>query len=334
MKNIIYLLFVVELISCNSPLDKSIFEPFPVEDLEYSIEKDSLFKNTYEYIVYVRDTIMKSDMEKVKFANLTYEQIHKYALFSSDVTYFKLINEGIEKEWAEKYGIYEKQVDSVSNYWKKYKQENSVEQYVKIELVEIDKEYYNYGNDVSCVNFGFRLTPLKGKIEEVRFGYSIEAKTSEKEKNDIYSFLYSSLNNNWCRSTRPFSKPTIRYWYAGNSNENILKYKTLNTFLMDYNIHIEVDKIRKDGQNISNDDLIIPKEIVYYWEYENKDQEYLRDLYFDDVVKEILNKEYMNKYEYRSQEIDKILKDKYPLTFEFVKLPQKKNIKNYMQYFI
>ena len=321
MNKIIYLIFAVGLISCNSPLDKSIFEPLTVEDLKQSIDKDSLFKDTYEYIVYVRDTVMKSDLEKVKFADLTYEQIHEFALFSADTTYFKPITERIEKEWTEKYGIYDEQVDSVSNYWKRIKKENSIEQYVKIELVEIDKEYYSYNNGVRNVNLGFRLTPLKGRIEQVRFGYSIEAKINEKENDDIYSSLYSSLDKNWCRSTSPFSKPIVRYWEADYTNEKILKNKTIKTFLRDYNIHIEVDKIRKDGKNMSNDDLNIPKAVENHWEYENR-EEYLQDLYFDDIVKDVLNKEYMKEYEYRSQEVDKILKEKYPLIFEFVRLPQ------------
>ena len=324
MRKFIYFLFTIGLISCNSPLDKSIFEPLSVEDLKHSIDMDSLFKNTYEYIVYVRDTVLKSDIEKVKFADLTYEQIHEFALFSSDTNYFKPINERIEKEWTDKYGIYKEQVDSVSNYWRKYKEENSIEQYVKIELVEIDKEYYSYDHDVRNVNLGFRLTPLKGKIEQLRFGYSIEAKINEKEKDDIYSSLYSSLDKNWCRTTDPFSRPVVRYWEADYTNEKILKYKTLQTFLRDYNIHIEVDKIRKNGKNMSNDDLNIPKAIEHHWEYENREEEFLRDLYFDDVVKEVLNKEYISKYEYRNQEIDKILKEKYPLVFEFVRLPQNK----------
>lgn len=322
MKRIIYLLFAVALFSCNSPLDKSIFEPLSVEELKKSIEKDSLFKNTYEYIVYVRDTVLKSDMEKVKFADLTYERIQDFAEFSSDTTYFKPINERIEKEWKEKYGIYKDKVDSISNYWKKYKEENSIEQYVKVELVEIDKEYYSYSNDIRNVNLGFRLTPLKGKIEQIRFGYSIEAKINEKDKEDIYSSIYSSLDKSWCLTTSPFSRPVVRYWEANYTNEKILKYKTLETFLRDYNIYIEIDEIRKDGKNLSNDDLNIPEALENHWKYENK--EYLQDLYFGDVVKEVLHKEYMKEYEYRSQEIDKILKEKDPLVFEFIKLPMNK----------
>lgn len=322
MKKILLLFIAVGLLSCNSHLDKPIFEPLTVNELKESIDKDSLFKNTYEYIVYVRDTILKTDMEKVKFADLTYEQVFDFAKFSSDTVYFKPINERIEKEWNEKYGIYLQKVDSISNYWKKYKEENSLEQYVKVELARIDKEYYSYSGGIRNVNLGFRLTPLKGKIDQIRFGYKIEAKINEKDEEDRYSSIYSSLDKSWCLTTSPFSKPVVRYWEASYSNEKILKSKTLETFNRDYNIYIEVDEIRKDGINMSNDDLNIPKSVTNHWEYENK--EYLEDLYVDDIIEEVLGKEYMSEYDYRSQEIDKILKEKYPLVYEFIKAPMKK----------
>jgi len=180
MRKVIFLFLVIGLFSCNTTLDKSIFESLSVEELKVAIEKDSLFKNTYEYILYVRDTVIKSDIEKLKFSDLTYKRVHNFLKFTSDTAYFNPITERIEKEWQEKYGIYKHKVDSVSDFWKKYKQENSIEQYVKIELVAIDKEYYSYSRDIRKVNLGFRLTPLKGKIEQIIFGYSIEAKINEK----------------------------------------------------------------------------------------------------------------------------------------------------------
>lgn len=322
MKKLLLLFTAIGLFSCNSHLDKPIFEPLTVNELKESIDKDSLFKNTYEYIVYVRDTILKTDMEKVKFADLTYEQVFDFAKFSSDTVYFKPINERIEKEWNEKYGIYEQKVDSISNYWKKYKEENSLEQYVKVELAKIDKEYYSYSGGIRNVNLGFRLTPLKGKIDQIRFGYKIEAKINEKDEEDRYSSIYSALDKSWCLTTSPFTKPVVRYWEASYSNEKILKSKTLETFNRDYNIYIEVDEIRKDGVNMSNDDLNIPESVTNHWEYENK--EYLKDLYVDNIIEEVLGKEYMSEYDYRNQEIDKILKEKYPLVYEFIKAPMKK----------
>lgn len=325
MKRILLLLTAIGLSSCNSHLDKPIFEPLTVNELKESIDNNSLFKNTYEYIVYVRDTILKTDMEKVKFADLTYEQVFDFVTFSADTVYFRPINERIEKEWNEKYGIYEQKIDSISEYWKKYKEENSLEQFVQVELARIDKEYYSYSGGIRNVNLGFRLTPLKGKIDQLRFGYRIEAKINEKDKEDTYSSIYSALDKSWCLTTSPFSNPVIRYWEANYTNEKIFKSKTIETFNRDYNIYVEVDEIRKDGVNISNDDLNIPESISDYWKYENKElgNDYLYfgdNPYTEDIVSEILHKKYMNKFDYQNQEINKVLKERDSLAYEFKEL--------------
>lgn len=325
MKNVLLFFTAIMLVSCNDQLDRSIFEPLTVNELKEAIDQDLLFKNTYEYITFVRDSFLESDMEKVKFADLTYERILEFARYSSDTAYFKPINERIKKEWNESYGIYLKKADSISSYWKKYRDENSLSQYVTIELVRIDKEYFSYSGGIRNVNLGFKLTPLKGKIDQLRFGYRIGAKINEKEDKDedVFSSIYSVLDFSWCLMTTPFSKPIVRYWEANYSNENILKSKTLETFKRDYNIYIKVDEIRKDGVNISEDDLDIPESVLNHWEYENR--EFLNDLYVDDIIEEVLGKEYISENKFRSQEIDKILKEKDSLVFEFIRAPMKRN---------
>lgn len=320
MKKLFLLIFATSLLGCNGQLDKTIFEPMTVSELKKSIDNDSLFKNTYEYIQFVRDTILKSDISKAKFANLTYRKVHEFVQFSNDTNYFKPINERIKVEWERKYGKYLSKVDSISSYWKKIKAENSLEQYVKVELIEIEKEYYNSIGEIKNINLSFRLTPLKGRIDQVRFGYKIEEKINEENKtNSLYSAL-SPLGKTWYLTTDPFSKPVVRYWEANYSDEKILANKTIETLFRDYNVHIEVDEIRKDGKNMSDDNLNIPKSVSKHWEYEH--DEYLKELYVKDIVKELLNKQYVYKYEYRSQEVDKILKEKDELLFEFLKLPE------------
>ena len=319
---VLLFLIITLLYSCNGPLDKSIFEQLKVEDLKKSIDKDSLFESTYKSIVYIRDSVLKSDVEKAKFADLTYSRIHKLVKFSTDTVYFKPIRERIEKEWNKKYGVLHTKLDSVSNYWKKYRDDNSLEQYVKVELVQIDKEYYSYSYGLKNVNLGFKLTPLKGQIDQIRFGYNLEAKINEKEKN-LYESIYSSLDKSWCLTTTPFSKPTVRYWEANYSNEKILESKSIETLLRDYNVYIEIDQIRKDGKNMSNDDLKIPESIKNHWKYEN--EEYLKDLYVKDVLKEVLGIDYLPDYEYRLNEINKILKEKDALVFEFLHQTKGKN---------
>lgn len=322
MKKLVIILLTVTIYSCNSHLDKKIFEPLTVEELKKSIDKDTTFEETYKTIQFIKDSVLKTDIEKAKFADLTYNRVFKLIKFSQDTTYFKPIKERLKKEWQEKYGVLHSKVDSISKHWKKYRDENSLEQYVKVELVQIDKEYYSYSYGIKNVNLGFRLTPLKGQIDQIRFGYKLEAKINEKDEESIYESIYSSLDKSWCLTTTPFSKPTVRYWEASYTNEKILENKTIETLLRDYNIHIEIDQIRKDGKNMSNDDLKIPESVKNYWSYENN--EYLKDLYVKDVLKDILNIDYIPKYEFIFAEIDKILKEKDLLAFEFLSQMSKK----------
>jgi hypothetical protein len=323
MKKVFIILLTVTIYGCNSHLDKKIFEPLTVEEIKKSIDKDSTFQDTYETIQFIKDSVLKSDIEKAKFADLTYNRVKKLIKFSNDTTYFKPIREQLKKEWQDKYGVLHTKVDSISNYWKKYRDENSLEQYVKVELIQIDKEYYSYSYGIKNVNLGFRLTPLKGQVDQLRFGYRIDAKINEKEEDESsYLSLYSALDKSWCLTTTPFSKPTVRYWEANYTNEKILQSKTIETFFRDYNIQIEIDQLRKDGKNMSNDDLQIPKSVKYHWEYENK--EYLKDLYVKDILKDILNIEYIPDYEYISDGISKKLKDKDALAYEFLTSNRKK----------
>ncbi|MFC4632422.1 hypothetical protein ACFO3O_00770 [Dokdonia ponticola] len=323
MKKLLPLLvFTIFISSCSSPTDKKIFEKLTVEDLKTAIENDTLFKSTYQLIEFQKDSVLTTELDKVKWSDLTYSRIHELVEFANDTTLTKPLKEQFEKEWKSKYGIVAEQIDSVSVYWKKYAKENSLDQYVKVELVSLDKDYYSYSSGVRSVNLGFKLTPLKGKIEQMRFGYEIQSKLDEDNEKSEYSYLLSTMDYSWCRMSRPFSKPTTRYWEANYTNEKILESRSVKTLLRDYNVNIAVDEIRIDGKNIDRDDLGIPKSIERHWEYENK--EYLSDLYMDDVAKEVLGKNYVRNYEYRNEKMDSIYREKDKLAYEFITLKKDK----------
>ena len=308
--------------SCSNPTKKKIFEKLTVEELKSAIEKDTLFADTYKLIELKKDSVLKSELDKVKWTDLTYKRIHDFVKYVSDTTNSKPLREKFKKQWAEKYGTIESQVDSLSSYWKNFAEENSLGQYVKVELVTLDKEYYSYAGGIRDVNLGFKLTPLKGKIDQMRFGYKIESKLDEDNAENEYSSILSSLDYSWCRMSRPFSKPTTRYWEASYSNKKILESRSVKTLLRDYNLKIIVDEVRINGQNIDKDHLGIPKSIERHWEYENR--EYLTDLYINDVAKELLNKEYVKDYEFINQKFDSVYREKDKLSFEFLTLAKEK----------
>lgn len=321
MKKIVIILLLILVYNCSNHLDKSINEQLTIDELKKSMEKDSTFEEIYKTIQLIKELALRTDIEKAKFADLTYNRVIKFIKFSQDTLYFKPIRERLKEEWQEKYGVLINKVDSISNYWKKYREENSLEQYVKIELVKIDKEYYSYINEVKNIYLGFRLTPLKGQIDQLKFRYKFVYKIDNNDKLNNYTPFSSSLDNSYCSTASPFSKPTIRYWEATFTDQMILENYTLETLFKKYNLYIEIIEIQKDGKVINKDDLAIPVSVKNYWYYENNEN--LKDIYIKDILKEILKIDYISESEFISTEINKILKKKDPLAFEFLNISNK-----------
>lgn len=318
MKYIPLLLVAFLAFGCNDSLDRSIFKPLSVEELSTAIKKDSVFEKTYKFIQQIKDTVLKTDLEKAKWSDMTYARIHRFLKYLDDTTYFKPINNKIEEDWKKTYGQVLSKVDSASKYWKKIKEDNSFEQYVKIELAEISKEYYEYIGGIKNINLGFRMTPLKGKIDQIRFNYLIKAKIYENDKKSGYENVYSILDRSNCILTSPVSSSVVKYWEANYDNQKKLEGHSIESFNRDYNIFIEIQEIRKDGVNFSYDDLGIPESIENHWKYEN--DEYLSDLYVDNIAKDVLHVKYLPLYEFRSNELEKVYKKKDSLSYTFLTL--------------
>jgi hypothetical protein len=309
MKNVCLLFFIVTfaLSSCNKISDKSVSEKLSTEELSKAIKSDTLFSEFYEDVRKEVDNM--SDIKKATYNDITYRRLFKYIKYLQDTTYWKPLHEKWEKEWESEYGKYLPKADSVLNYWKQYLAENSLDKYVKIELARIDKEWYDYIGEIKEVNLGFKLTPLQGTIEQIRFNYGYKPKINGDSK-------YYEKHN--CISTSPFSSPTIRYWEVSYSDRDNFAGKNVETFLRDYNLFIEVTNIRKDGVNISTNDFNVPKEVSECLENE-KDYPFLFDLSKDELIKEMINKDYLRKWEYQSKQADVLKEKKDKLCFDFLK---------------
>lgn len=308
MKKLFLLIFGLAIIlsSCNSISDKPVSVKLDTEELSKAIKGDTLFSSFYENIRKGVDEM--DDIKKAKFNDVTYRRLFKYFKFLRDTTYWNPLSEQWGKEWEKEYGVYLPKVDSTLKYWKKYLQENSLNKYVNIELAQIDKDYYEYAGGLKEVNLGFRLTPLQGAIEQLRFNYGYKAK--------INGDKYFETHN--CISTSPFSAPTIRYWEVGYGDRDNFSGKSVEIFLRDYNLQIEITSIRKDGLNISTDDFNIPEEISDYFTNGENDT-LMRDYYKDKVLKKIIFKDYLDKWEYRSKKADVIREKENKLCFDFMK---------------
>ncbi|WP_258098660.1 hypothetical protein [Marinoscillum pacificum] len=159
---------------------------------------------------------------------------------------------------------------------------------------------------------------MKGRIDQVRFGYKIVSKLQEDD--DLLSTALGEYGMSWCRATTPFTKPVVFYWEANYKNEKLLKYMTFRELLRDYNVPVKLDEIRVGGVNMSDDDLNIPESIKKHWKYQY--HESLSDLYVSDVLKECMDLDHMSLYQYEAQQVDEIQRKHDKLCYEFFKLGQ------------
>lgn len=313
-KNFYLLLIAVLFASCNGPLNKPIVEPLTVEELRSITKEDTTFIEFYEDIQEFRQSFFSEDINQVKYGDISYKQLQKYFAYNQDTIFTKPIIEKAETEWEEKYNHYSHKVDSLSDYWKKYLAENSIASYVNIEFDHIDKDYYTYSNEIKDVNLAFKLTPLKGTIQQISFSYKIKSKLQSDEKESLYSSFFDD-NRGSCISTTPFSKPVVRYWEVNYTLEKTLKYKSNAEFKRDYDITFEVTKIRVNNKNITEDGLLIPEVMKDYFRFPY--------LYKDDVIKHFFNSEYISKWKYIRKAINDELKKKDEKCYDFVNVVSK-----------
>lgn len=265
--------------SCTDYLDKPIAEPMSVEDLRGAIKQDSAFLDFYESVQKFRKDFFSEDLNQVKYGELTYRRFYDFVNKSKDSLFTKPIFEEANKEWNSKYSIYTSKVDSVAEYWKKYDDDHSLSSYVAIDFKTLDKDYYSYSHDVKSVNLGFSLTPLKGKIEQVKFTYEV---TSKLDSN-VSSYWNDDKGN--CISTSPFSSTVIRYWEAPYSLEKKLKYKSTEEFVRDYDVNVKITAVRVAGENYSEDTMLTPYSVKSYLKYPSSYSE-------GELIKECIYSEY------------------------------------------
>lgn len=293
--------------SCSNVSNKPVFEKLSTDELSKAIKSDTMFTSFYENIRKSVDEM--DDIQKATFNDVTYSRLFEYYKFLLDTTYWKPLSEKWEKEWEKEFGIYSTKADSTINYWKKYLAKNSLDKYVKIELSNISKEYYDYIGGLKEVHLGFRLTPLQGPVQQIRFDYGYKAKIHGDDED---------YEKHRCIDTDPLNSSRIDYWEADYSDKDLFAGKNTETFLRDYNVYIEIVEIRKDGVNISTANSAVPKEVTECLEVE-KEYPTLFEMYKDDLTKNLIKKDYIGKREYCNKKAEEIQENEDKLCYDFLK---------------
>lgn len=289
MKQLSYFLFVaiIALSSCSHGMNKSIIEPMSVDELKANIKKDTTFTDFYDLAQQLRKWIISSDVRQAKYGDISYKRLNKYISHTRDTSFFGKKGRIWEEDYAKLYPDYSRQVDSIMNYWRAYWENYNMDSLVTIEFSDLWKEYYSYSGDVKDVNIGFRITPLKGTIDQLVFCYEMKAKVN----NDGSISLF---NGHRCIATSPISKPRTLYWEADYSDEKILKSCSATEVKRDYDFNIELVNVRINGENYEDKLNAIPEPVKMALKYCTKEYNW----YEDDIIRMFLNSDYKDFAEY------------------------------------
>lgn len=277
------LTLVVLLSSCHDNLNKSILEPLTVDELKSEMKKDSDFISFYEDFQRIREKKLDSDVAQAKYGDLTYRRIWDVIKYRQNPETYEEIQKEAEALYKAQKKDYSKSLDSLCNYWKAQAAIYDPNSYVKIGFSSIDREYYPSSRVLKSVDIGFNITPLKGTVEQLKFSYKIKSKISEGRSS------YWDDDGGSCICSSPIYSTSVRYWELPYSLRDALQYKTSGEVVRDYDIIINVKRVRINGENIDESDFSMPYAISSYMS-DRKDT-YYRDRviqeYIDDKYKSI-----------------------------------------------
>lgn len=296
----VLLVFLTVLTSCSDQgMSKSIVEPLTVDELRVNM-KDSTFNEFYEYVQKLRGWIVESDVRQAKYGEITYKRLKKYFTHGQDTVFFNKEEEEWTKAYESMYPDYSNQIDSIMAYWRKYKEQYNMDSLVDIEFDGLRKEYY-YSGGIRNVYLGFKITPLKGTVDQLIFRYKMKLKVNSDRGNSLYG-LYDSHR---CAATSPIATSKTLYWEADYSDENALKGKSSSDVKRDYYFMIELVNIRVNGENYEDKLNLIPSPVRDALSISSSEYNY----YKDDIIKLLLNPDYKGYYDYARPLYEAEMKD-------------------------
>lgn len=78
MKRLLQFLVLLIIFSCSSPGDKSVFEDLSTQELNELIERDSKFKESYEFIKFVNERHFTKEVNRATYYDVTYNRFHHF----------------------------------------------------------------------------------------------------------------------------------------------------------------------------------------------------------------------------------------------------------------
>lgn len=307
-KSVLFFLAALLLAACNPIPNKSIFEELTTEELASAIKSDDKFAEAYESIRTLVGLATLSEVQKAQYNEITYRRMAKYYYHVNDEDFWSPIKADWGNEWDNTFAKDLAKVDETSKYWLDYKNENSLSKFAKVELSDFYITHYSYIGGVDDAFIMFKITPLRGTIEQLKFTYSYSYKINGGKGKETHKCIYSS----------PIANTKEGAWEIEYLEKDKFDGMTVKKFLQQYDLEIEITDVRIGGKNYSLDDLNIPEAITNFW---SEDTEETRE-----EVAKLINSSYVNKEDYIQKKKDERMKEYDTLCYDFCSVAIEENL--------
>jgi len=259
------------------------------EEINTLSKKDTLFKDLYKMLEEIRKEKLVSNVEKSEYIELTYNDLLEMNEFEFDSVYWDKIFESNKPKWDSKYLKINHQIDSIIDSYNERYERNKLENYLKIELHDVKTVHHLNNRRVDGVSLGFMLTPLKGTIQQVEYTPELVP----KKDNDGDSVRDVSLSLLFTQNySIPFSKPVVHYLDTNLFIYDELGGKSKDEVLKQYDVKIDIDRIRINNEDILLSTINVPPLIRYYNERNESDFSFSTELYKQRISEEYLNQDF------------------------------------------
>lgn len=317
-KIIVGTIFLCLTVSCNNALDRSIAEPLTTEEVNEAMKKDPGFVFTYKFVE-SHNNYLQTTSQKSMWKDLTYKRFHKFVVTITDGNFLESHEKEFAKKWELQYGHCITSADSVCDIWEKYWDTHRVTNYVRVDLVDIEKEYIDppWRGDpiVSARNFVMKVIPLLGTVDGVSFDYNL----LEKDEENVYSHHHS------VEISDPFNAPVVvrDSPVLKTQIDEIVKSSDFNTVLSEYKFAFAINYVIINGKKVSTLTLreATPDAVYkYIWERKKGGNKFEKEFALKSIVENILKKEFESKDDYVSKQVQNACSEIDELAFRFFSL--------------
>jgi hypothetical protein len=318
--------------SCSSALDKPIIEELSIEELAKVIERDSSFSVIYDVVENIREPLLSSAIQKVKWKGFTYADLVEYQATAQDSVLFATAEKLADKKWRNEYLDVAKSVLDTVRGWKssaiEFLDHGTPQSLVKVEPYDINTESYGSGIGVKSVDIKFKCTPLVDGVEQFSFYYDVYPKYMKRDsviaaerRAEVMKGVtwYPSLTlDNGCFYSKALPRVAYGRFEAPYDLEKRLSYQTVKSLSESYDVVIYVDDVMIDG-NVIDHRWSMPYAVGRLIEHfedtvpsEPNADDFIFSTNASSIAESVFSREYKDNWAIRAQIWDSILQSKHP----------------------